>query len=466
MYETATFADASGRLGPMLAESWRQDEDGLGWRLRIRPQARFHSGRACDAQAIAKAYALHSDPVASPINAFFWRPVESVAADGDEVVLRLRHPCIGLPSLLRSWHAAVHNQERRAELGDAYGRDGNIDGTGPFRFERWQPEELFEVVRWDDYEGSLVPTLENRGPAHLDGIQWIPLLDERERVRALEEGTVDCAQNVSLLDVDRLEANPDLHVLSFQQSALVYLAIDHEHRELGFHDLRVRQAISHAIDRDRLVAEQLDGHGWAQRGPIPSESHWYERGVESFNGFAPAQAARLLDEAGFPAGSDGVRLRFPALVLDDATAARAAVAVASMLREVGVELQLEHMSGFEAFYGALDSHPPAFISKWFWPDPVDAIVGFISSWSHEGPNWQRAASPEIDAACRAWQEAADVETQEHAASQIQLLSAAQLPLIPLFSPAAVWAHHDRVHGWEPTPTNLYPLYNDVWLDDA
>jgi peptide/nickel transport system substrate-binding protein len=255
-------------------------------------------------------------------------------------------------------------------------------------------------------------------------------------------------------------------VHSFQQSALVYLAVDHEHRQLGFHDLRVRQALSHSIDRDRLVAEQLGGHGWPQRGPIPSESPWYERGVESFNGFDLAEAARLLDEAGFPVGSDGVRLRFPALVLEDATVARAAEAIAAMLRAVGVEVQLEHTSGFEAFYGALGSHPPAFISKWFWPDPVDAIVGFVSSWSHEGPNWQRAANAHIDAACRAWQQAPDVETQERAASEIQLLSAEQLPLIPLFSPAAVWAHHARVHGWEPTPTNLYPLYNDVWLDDA
>src|SRR5205807_1994800 len=84
MYETATFADAAGQLGPMLAQSWRQDEDGLAWRLQTRRAARFHSGRRCDAGAIAEAYALHSDPVASPVNAFFWRPVESVAVEGDE----------------------------------------------------------------------------------------------------------------------------------------------------------------------------------------------------------------------------------------------------------------------------------------------------------------------------------------------------------------------------------------------
>jgi ABC-type transport system substrate-binding protein len=93
-------------------------------------------------------------------------------------------------------------------------------------------------------------------------------------------------------------------------------------------------------------------------------------------------------------------------------------------------------------------------------------VGFVSSWAHDGPNWQRASHPGIDAASREWQSAPDDETQRRAASTIQLLSAEHLPLIPLFSPSAVWAHHRRVHGWRPTTENLYPLYNDVWLEDG
>jgi ABC-type transport system substrate-binding protein len=135
-----------------------------------------------------------------------------------------------------------------------------------------------------------------------------------------------------------------------------------------------------------------------------------------------------------------------------------------MLRAIGVELELRPVDGFAEFYGSLGSHPPAFISKWFWPDPVDAIVGFVASWAHDGPNWQRATDADVDAACRAWQEAPDEPARRRAASAIQTLSAERLPLVPLFAPAAVWAHHRRVHGWRPSAVNLYPLYNDVWLD--
>jgi ABC-type transport system substrate-binding protein len=153
-------------------------------------------------------------------------------------------------------------------------------------------------------------------------------------------------------------------------------------------------------------------------------------------------------------------------VLEDATLRRAAASLVEMLGRVGVLLELDPVTGFEAFYGALGNHPEAFISKWFWPDPVDAIIGFVSSWSHAGPNWQRASIPAVDRACRAWQQAPDTEALRKAAEEIQVRCAEHLPLVPLFSPATVWAHHRTVHGWRPTPTNLYPFYGDVWLEEG
>ena len=454
IYETVTVSDADGRLEPMLASSWRSDPDGLAWRLPIAPGVTFQSGAPCDAAAVAAAFRLHSDPRESPVNAFFWKSVKDVAAEDGEVVVRLHHPNVGLPRLLRSWHSAIHNQALREQTpGDEWGFTV-ADGTGPFRLSLIA-EDRQEVERWDGYRG---------GPPHLDRIRWVPLLDEHERAAALEAGEVDCLQNPSLLDVDRLAANPELEVIEFQQSALVYLALDHEHTDLRFDDVRVRQAISAAIDRDALVASDLAGHGAAAYGPVPSASPWYESGVEAYNRFDPRRAVALLDAAGLAPGADGTRLRFEANVVEDATVRRAAVSLQRMLAAIGVELTLNEIAGFDAFYGSLLEHPPAFVSKWFWPDPVDAIVGFISSWSHAGPNWQRASIPAVDEACLAWQQAADEDAQRGAARDIQLRSAETLPLVPLFFPSMVWAHHRRVHGWRPHGHDLYPLYGGVWIE--
>ena len=463
IYETALVFDENSRPGPMLVDRWRVDEDLLTWRLHVRRAARFQTGARCDARAVAAAFDLHRDPVASPVNQFFWRPVRDVSVDGEDVLIHLRHPYAGLPTLLRSWHSAIHDQASRLSSGDEWGWETAI-GSGPFRFQELVPGSHLDVRRWDEYPGSAVEWFANSGSAHLDGIRWVALRDEDSRAAALEDGVVDCVQNPSLLHVDRLAHNPDFRVIEYQQSALAYLALDHQTTQYGFHDVRVRRAFSWAIDRAHLVQQDLHGHGWAADGPVPSASPWYDPEVERVARFDPNGACRLLDEAGFLAGPDGIRMTVPTIVVEDATLHRVTNSLTEMLARIGVRLEVERIAGFAAFYTAAAAHPPAFISKWLWPDPVDAIIGFVDSRSHAGPNWQRASVPAIDAACDAWTTAPGEAEQRGAAERIQRACAEHLPLLPLYAPAAVWAHHKRVRGWRPMAANLYPLYNDVWLD--
>ena len=464
IYETVTVCGPDGELGPMLAESWRQDpDDDHVWRFRIRPGLRFQSGEPSDAEAVADALRLHGDPVEAPINAFFWRNVAGVRADGQEVLVELHEPSAGMPRLLRSWHSAIHNQAARRVAGEEFGRT-TCDGTGPFTFVESVSGSHLEVARWDGYRGPHTTWQENGGSAYLDGIRWIPILDDRERAAALERGEIDCLQNASLLDVDRLQANPDLEVIEFQQSALVYMGVDCE--DAG-KDVRVRRAISLAIDRRALVEQDLGGLGWPAYSPIPSHSKWYAPEVEASGGFDPRGAAQLLDAAGFEAGPGGTRLELEAVVVNDATVRRVAGTIADMLAAIGIRLELEVIPAFDEFYGRLNQHPPAFISKWFWPEPIDAIVGFVATWGQDGgPNFQRSSDPDLDRACRAWEVARDDIELRAAARDIQVRAAECLPLIPLFSPAAVWAHHRRVRNWRPNRHDLYPLYGDVWLADV
>ena len=162
-----------------------------------------------------------------------------------------------------------------------------------------------------------------------------------------------------------------------------------------------------------------------------------------------------------------MRLELPVVVVNDATVRRAAETIRQMVGEVGIRLELEVIPAFAEFYARLNEHPPAFLSKWFWPEPVDAIVGFVATWGQDGgPNFQRSSDGQLDRACRSWEVARDDEALRAAARAIQVRAAECLPLLPLFAPAAVWAHHRRVRGWRPNRHDLYPLYGDVWLADA
>jgi len=191
---------------------------------------------------------------------------------------------------------------------------------------------------------------------------------------------------------------------------------------------------------------------------------WHADDVLTANAFDLRRSARLLDDAGFPPDDRGVRLEITAPVVQDATLRRVALSVQRMLAEAGITLHLEYIDEFEPFYALLDTHPPAYLCKWLWPDPLDATVGYVWSRCHDGPNWERCSDPEIDRACETFFGAVDEQEERRAAHDLQVRAAEYLPFVPLYFPSTVWVHHRRVHGWRPTETNLYPFYADVWIE--
>ncbi|MEE9277031.1 MAG: ABC transporter substrate-binding protein, partial [Dehalococcoidia bacterium] len=407
LYETVLSRDPTGAVAPMLAESWEISDDGLQWRLRINPKARFHSGDPCDAAAVVAAFERHRDPAEGRTGLFHWKPVKSITpAPGSTVVVELHHPCVRLPSVLRSWHAAVHNEATRARAGEDFGYSV-VDGTGPFTLAQFEPE-CVRVERWAEYPGTGAPWFRNRATAYLDAVEWTPITDPSMRTRALLDGAVDCIQNPALEDVDRLRNHPDLRVVEFQQRSNLYLAVNFERTDLGFDDVRVRRALSHAMDRDRLVREAAHGHGVATPTLVGNAFEYYDPEVERYNQFDPTEATALLAAAGWTLGADGIqqrngtRLTFELVGQDDPIHRRTVGMVVDMLRAIGVEASARFAKPFAPFLEAVTAGPAAFVSKWLWPDVFEAVQGFTASWSRPSPNWQHASLPDLDQAFLAW----------------------------------------------------------------
>ena len=132
-----------------------------------------------------------------------------------------------------------------------------------------------------------------------------------------------------------------------------------------------------------------------------------------------ARRLELLDGAGFSADPDGLRFEVEAVILEDATVRRVSETIRQMLEQIGIRLKFTTVPGFADFYARLREHPQAFISKWFWPEPVDAIIGFIASWGRDGgPNFQGSSNAAIDSACHAWEIATTDEAQRDAAAEL------------------------------------------------
>src|SRR2546421_7830896 len=137
---------------------------------------------------------------------WYWDPVDTVEArDAETLVFRLHHPYSRLPALLWGTHTAVYNEALRARAEGAFGYE-LADGTGPFRLVSWSPERIV-AERWPEYAAAPAPFLE-AAAGRVERIEWISILDEHERVAALEEGRVDCLHGPPLGEVERLRADP------------------------------------------------------------------------------------------------------------------------------------------------------------------------------------------------------------------------------------------------------------------
>ena len=448
VYELLMVKGPDFKARPGLAESWEVSPDGLEWRVKLRPGARFHSGAACDAAAVVGPLEhLRWDFPSGQL--WYWDPVDSIAAEGsDTVVFRLHHPYVRLPSLLWGTHTTIYNEALRAAQPDRFGFE-IADGTGPFRLVSWSPERTI-VERFDGYDGSR---------PRLDGIEWVSILDEQGRLDALERGDVHVLHGPPLGEVDRLAADPRCVVVEFPQASTFYLGLDWRRSELGFDDLRVREAISLAIDRPSIVAQALRGRGSPVWGPVPPGDEHYDPSVDEGRARNVARAAELLREA---RGDEPITCE--CVVQDDDVFRRIALLVQAQLADVGVHLEPRYAKPFEPFYAACADGPPAFLSKWLWPDAIDAVIGFAATRCLGFPNFQHASIPSLDAAFDDWLRAGTDDELRAAASRVQHIAAEQLPYVPLVTPNDVWVHSAAVHGFRPYAADLYPRYHEAWID--
>jgi peptide/nickel transport system substrate-binding protein len=467
LYEPLVVKGSDWRPHGLLASRWTTSADGLEWRFGLRPGLRFHSGDPCDADAVIRAFEfLRYGAFDQPDQLWYWDPVDTVTADGPTtLVFRLNHPYARLPSLLWGTHTAVYNEARRTADPETFGH-ALADGTGPYRLVSWS-EERVVAERWPGYQAPPAPFLRgnDRPP---DSIEWSAILDPAERLDALESGRVHVIHAPPLNEVDRLVSEGRLRVVEFAQQSNVYLTVDFRRTDLRFDDVRLRLALSFAIDREALVRDVLHGHGASSLGAIPPGDEHYDPAPDGRCRFDPQEAGRILDDLGFTVSPDGVReiggtaLAVRCVCQDDAVLLPLAEAVRDQLRRVGVVLELEPVVPFEPFYSAAAAGPPATISKWLWPDPLDALIGFTATRAAGAENWQHASLPALDAAFDEWLKAPQ-DDLARAASRVQEVVARDLPYIPLVTPNDVWVSAPELDGYLPYQANLYPFYQPVRL---
>ncbi|MFM9106624.1 MAG: ABC transporter substrate-binding protein [Chloroflexota bacterium] len=468
LFETVAIDSPDGELQPMLAESWDVAEDGMSVTFKIHQGAKFHSGRAVDAAAIKEVYDAIKDPAnGSPLAVLFTPVVSIEAPDPTTLVLTMSNPYYEVMNVVKTGYWAIVNIATRSANKDVFGQSV-VDGTGPFTFKEWVPGSHVEVQKWADYPGSIVPYYQNKGPAYLDGIKWTAILEGAQRAVQIENGEIDTLRNPLLQDVARLEGNPDLTVQSFSEPSGYIFGQNFDRTDLDFHEVKMRQAISHAIDRNAIVKALLFDLGSPLFGPITPADKYYDKNVEQFNQYDVEKARALVAELGWTPNGDGIlekngtKMAFSLVVQDESFNRDLGSVIQAQLKEIGMDVTVETLDR-GSYFGKLSEGPDSYLFYYLWAVPIDVVILFVGTATKGAPNWGNASVPAVDDAIKAWQTAGNEEQLVAAGNAFQMAIAENLPTIPLAVRNTVWVNRPNVRGWMPQAFDIYPHYNDVWL---
>jgi peptide/nickel transport system substrate-binding protein len=272
---------------PDLAESAEVAADGVTWTIKLKQGIKFHDGTPFTADAVKYVvdWVLSDNP---PIRAAYAgrNDLDSATVIDDYTVqIKTKKPLGAFLQMLASPAWYINSPAAYEKYGDQASL--HPVGTGPYKFVEWNPGEDIVLERNTDYFGQ---------QPYYDKLIWRFVLEPTTRVTLLETGEVDVVVNVPASEMSRLEDNANLVVEPVMLGRMIYIAIHCQRPYLD--DVRVRQALNYAVDKEAIVKGILQGLGRVADSPIPSLT-WGYSPVGEYP-YDPDKARQLLADAGVP----------------------------------------------------------------------------------------------------------------------------------------------------------------------
>ncbi|WP_199035170.1 ABC transporter substrate-binding protein [Glycomyces salinus] len=297
---------------PGLATEWEESGDGLTWTFQIREGAEWSDGEPLTAHDVAYTYGLliENEDIRDWNIDVAGNFVSAEATDDTTFVLTLNEPA---PSAILSSQTFIVPQHIWEDYPDPAADDANDElplvGSGPFQVAEYRTDELLRLEANENYWG---------GAPAFDELVYDYYNEPDAAVAALEAGEVDIVNGLNPAQVEALEAQDHVTVNNAQGRRFVSITFNHgaataDGTEYGdghpaLRDPVVRQAMHTAIDKQELVDRVLDGNGTPATSLIPAIfEQWHWEGGDSLVEFDINEANRMLDEAGYELGEDGVR---------------------------------------------------------------------------------------------------------------------------------------------------------------
>lgn len=443
--ETLTFFDDDMNVVPWLAESWERSEDGLTWTFALREGVTFSNGRAMTAEDVKWSFERLIDPAIGSGNAWRIGGADTVieVVDDTTVAITTATPIANLPSSLAA------NKSTAVMASESVEEDGTVNvpiGTGPFVIAEVEGTTRLLLEARDDYWQEGLP--------YLDAVEIIPITDDTARDLALQGGEVDWIFTISPQNLETLQADEAVIVDTAPRLAYDYFGLN-LNRE-PFDDVRVRQAIAYAIDREVICQFAFFGLCEPVHGPTGSGTPWYfpyapyDRDLD--------KARELLGEAGV---GDGFTMQMMTAIGFDETL-RGAQVVQQQLAEVGIEVEIEDIEFSEWLERQGAGEFDAFMLSWLGLTDVEDYF-YLQHRTGNAFNFTGYSNPEFDALVDEGRTIDDFDERYAVYEQANQILVDEAPYIFMYVKQEVKAYAPHVHGFVTRPDSANNFWT-VWLE--
>lgn len=427
-------------MKPALAESW-QIADPLTYVFHLRHGVRFHDGRPLTSRDVKWTFDSLLQKKVISTKSEVYKYVDHIDASDDyTVVFHLKEPFAALLWNLSDGAIGIVPYQSGSEI------TAHPIGSGPFRFVRAHQDQDVVIERNDDYWGQ---------KPKIQRVRFAVVPDPTTRALELRKGSADVGINAFAADTMlALQKETKLQVLREPGTELQYLAFNL--RDPILKDVRVRQAIAYAIDREPIIHYLWRDCARPAASILPPESWAYDENVQKYN-YDPQHARQLLDEAGYPE-IHGVRFHITMKTATEETGRLLAAFLQQQLSAVGIALDIRSFE-FATFFSDVTHGEFQFYSlRWIGGNEDPDIFEYVfdsNRFPPHGVNRGFYANSRVDELIAKGRHELDVKKRGQIYAEIQQILATDEPYINLWYLDNVLVASPRVKNIALDPSGSY-----------
>ena len=437
-------------LEPRLAESWEISADELVYTFKLRAGVKFHDGTDFNAEAVKFSFErqrdenhpAHGELTYRGVNSYLG-PVDTIDVVDDLTVrITLKNPSGPFLARVTGMTMKIVSPQALTKHGDDVGQFPA--GTGPYKLDEWEPGIRAKLTANTDYWGD-APAIKN--------LIYVPIVEPAARLSAVTTGEIDLTIDVPFDSLADLEANPDVELKQGASAHVWFIVLNTQLSDPPFDNVLVRQAMNHAVDKEGIVNDILQGTAVVSTGPLsPGYGELQNTDVHQYP-YDPDKSRELLAEAGHPDGFGNCEFMVPESGSGMQAPVEMGTLIQANLAAVGIDCSIKTLE-WGAYLKAYREHPQ--MAQMSWNPPIgdpDIVLNNLLNSSNFPPGWNAGSykNEEVDKLVTGARQISDPDTRRDLYLKAQALIAEDAPWIFVNHGSQIIVHSSKLKGFLVSP---------------